>query len=167
VLRAFREDDFDAAHALEHDPAAARWVPELPAADGVGAVAFYETHRRQGSLLHLVIADPVTDAYLGEMTLALGEHRVGELGLGLVPAARGRGIATEALVAVTDWAFAELGLGRMQVFVSPENAAAHRLAERAGFRSEGVLRGYWEEGDTRLDVIILARLPGDELTRQA
>ncbi len=167
MLRAFREDDFDAALALEHDAAAARWVPELPAVDGAGAVAFYETWRRQGSLLHLVIADPVTDAYLGEMTLALGEHRVGELGLGLVPAARGRGIATEALVTLTDWAFAELDLGRMQVFVAPENTAAHRLAERAGFRSEGVLRGYWEDGDTRLDVIILARLPGDRNERQA
>jgi RimJ/RimL family protein N-acetyltransferase len=136
-------------------------VPELPAADGAGVVAFFDACRRQGSLLHLVIADPVTDAYLGEMTLALGEHRVGELGLGLVPVARGRGIATEALVALTDWAFAELDLGRMQVFVAPENVAAHRLAERAGFRSEGVLRAYWEDGDTRLDVVVLARIPAD------
>ena len=99
-------------------------MPELPAADGAGVVAFYEACRREGSLLHLVIADRVTDAYLGEMMLALGEHRVGELGCCLVPAARGRGIATEALVALTDWAFAELGLGRVQVFVAPENVAA-------------------------------------------
>ena len=80
VLRPFREDDFDAALALEQDAAAARWVPELPAADGAGVVAFYEECRREGSLLHLVIADRATDAYLGEMMLAFGEHRVGELG---------------------------------------------------------------------------------------
>ena len=109
-----------------------------------------------------MIADPVTDAYLGEMMLALGEHRVGELGCCLAPAARGRGIATEALVALTDWAFAELGLGRVQVFVAPENVAALSLAERAGFRREGVLRSYWEHGDGRLDVIVLARVAGDE-----
>jgi RimJ/RimL family protein N-acetyltransferase len=161
VLRPFREDDFDAALALEHDAAAARWVPELPAADGAGVVAFYEACRREGSLLQLVIADPVTDAYLGEMTLALGEHRVGELGLGLVPAARGRGIATEALVTLTDWAFAELAVGRMQVFVAPENVPALSLAERAGYRHEGVLRSYWEHGDGRLDVIVLARVRDD------
>ena len=161
MLRPFREDDFDAALALEHDAAAARWVPELPAADGAGVVAFYEACRREGSLLHLVIADPVTDAYLGEMMLALGEHRVGELGCCLAPAARGRGIATEALVALTDWAFAELGLGRVQVFVAPENVPALSLAERAGFRREGVLRSYWEHGDGRLDVIVLARVRDD------
>jgi len=26
-----------------------------------------------------------------------------------------------------------------------------------------VLRGYWEHGDSRLDVLILARLPGDDV----
>jgi RimJ/RimL family protein N-acetyltransferase len=161
VLRAFREGDFAAALALERDAAAARWVPELPAADGPSVVAFYDECRREGSLLHLVIADGVTDAYLGEMMLALGEHRVAELGCCLAPTARGRGIATEAIVALTDWAFAELGLGRVQVFVAPENGPALSLAERAGFRHEGVLRSYWEYGDERLDVIVLARVAGE------
>ena len=137
-------------------------MPELPAADGAGVVAFYDECRRDGRLLHLVIADLLTDAYLGEMMLALGEHRVGELGCCLVPAARGRGIATDALVALTDWAFAELGLGRLQVFIAPENVAALGVAERAGFRQEGVLRSYWEHGDGRLDVVVLARVPDGE-----
>ncbi len=161
MLRPFREGDYDAALALEQDAAAARWVPELPAADGAGVVAFYDACRREGSLLHLVVAEPATDAYLGEMMLAFGEHRVAELGCCLAPAARGRGIATEAIVALTDWALAELGLGRVQVFVAPENVAALSLAERAGFRHEGLLRSYWEHGDERLDVLILARVPSD------
>ena len=62
---------------------------------------------------------------------------------------------------LTDWAFAALGLGRVQVFVAPENVAALELAERAGFRREGVLRSYWEIDGARLDVVVLARLPGD------
>ena len=136
-------------------------MPELPAADGAGVVAFYDTCRREGSLLHLVIADRVTDAYLGEMMLALGEHRVGELGCCLVPAARGRGIATEALAALIDWALTDLGLGRVQAFIAPENVAALTLAERAGLRREGVLRSYWEHGDGRLDVVVLARVSDD------
>ena len=161
VIRPFRDDDFDAALGLEQDAAATRWVPALPADDAAGVVAFYDRCRSEGSLLHLVIADRVTDAYLGEMMLALGEHRVGELGCCLVPAARGRGIATEAVVALTDWALATLCLGRVQVFVAPENVAALSLAERAGFRREGVLRSYWEHGDGRVDVIVLARVAGD------
>ena len=149
------------AFELGQDPATAVWVPTLPAADGAGVVEYFEECRREGGLLHLVIADHIDDAYLGEVVAVLGEHRVGELGCGVVPAARGRGVATDAIVALTDWALAELGLGRVQVFVAPENVAAVSLAERAGFRHEGLLRSYWEHGDERLDVLILARVPSD------
>lgn len=124
-------------------------------------VAFYTECRREGGLLHLVIADLVTDGYLGEAMLALSEHGVGEVGCCVVPAARERRVATEAIVALTDWSFSALGLGRVQVFVATENAVALRLAESAGFLREGVLRSYWKVDDERVDVIVLARLPGD------
>jgi RimJ/RimL family protein N-acetyltransferase len=162
VLRTFAAADFAAAHELEQDPAAARWLPPLPAGDGPGVVDFYERCREAGELLHLVIADPASDAYLGETMVAVGEHGVGEVGCCVVPAARGQGIATGTLRVLTDWAFGELGLGRVQVFVSVENVAALRLAEASGFRREGVLRGYWEEDGRRLDAILLARLPDDQ-----
>jgi len=136
-------------------------VPALPEADGAGVAAFYDACRLEGSLLHFVIADRVTDAFLGETMLALGEHRVGEVGCCLVPAARGRGIATEALRLLTDWSFTALGLGRVQVFVAPENLPALRLAESAGFQREGVLRSYSEIDGERVDAVVLSRLPGD------
>ena len=113
-------------------------------------------------MLHVVIADRASDTYLGEAMVAPGEHRVGEVGCCVVPAARGRGIATEALRLLTNWAFDVLELGRVQVFVAPENVAALRLAESAGFRREGVLRSYWEHDETRLDAVVLARLPDDD-----
>jgi ribosomal-protein-alanine N-acetyltransferase len=162
VLREFAAADFAAARELERDPAAARWVPPLPAGDGPGVVEFYERSRLDGELLHLVVADPASSGYLGETMVAVGEHGVGEVGCCIVPAARGRGIATGTLRVLTDWAFVELGLGRVQVFVGVENLAALRLAEASGFRREGVLRGYWEEDGRRLDAIVLARLPEDQ-----
>ena len=108
-----------------------------------------------------MVADRTSDAYLGEIMLALTEHSVGEVGCCLVREARGSGIATEALRLLTDWSFAELGLGRAQVFVAPENVAALELAGRAGFRHEGLLRSYWEIDGERVDVIVLSRVPGD------
>jgi RimJ/RimL family protein N-acetyltransferase len=163
VLRPFRATDFDDAVELEQDAQAARWVPPLPAEDGDGVVAFYEECRAGGELLHLVIADREGDRYLGEVMLALSEHRVGEVGCCLVGEARGRGIATEALRLLTTWAFITLGLGRIQVFVATENDAAARVAAGVGFRREGVLRGYWEVDGARLDVVVSARLPEDEV----
>ena len=160
-LRPFREDDFDAARELGQDAAAAPWVPDLPASSGRAVVEFYEECRKDGSLLHLVMGDSTTDRYLGETMLALSEHRVGEVGCCVIPAAREQRIATEAVRLLTDWSFAALDLGRVQVFVATENVAALRLAESAGFRREGVLRSYWEHGRDRIDVVVLARVPGD------
>ena len=161
VLRPFRIEDFDAAHALGQDPATALWMPPLPAADVAGVVEYFEDCRRNGGLLDLVIADLPRDSYLGEVVVVLGEHRVGELGCGLVPAARGRGVATEALRLLAGWAFTALGLGRLQVFVAPHNVAALRLVNRAGFHHEGILRDYLVAGNQRLDVVVLSRLPTD------
>jgi ribosomal-protein-alanine N-acetyltransferase len=161
VLRPFQADDFDAAFELGQDAATARWVPALPAGDGAGVVQFFEECRREGGWLHLVIADRVSDAYLGEVMAVLSEHWVGELGCGVVPAARGHGVATEALRLLAEWTLETLGLGRLQVLVAPENVSALRLAERAGFRREGLLRAYWENDGARLDAVILSRLPGD------
>jgi len=162
VLRPFVATDFEPARALEQDPAAGRWVPPLPADDAEGVLDFYERCRESGELLHLVIADRASGDYLGETMLAPSDHGVGEVGCCVVPAARGRGIATGALRVLTDWAFSDLGLGRVQVFVGVENVAAYRLAEAAGFRREGTLRAYWEEDGHRLDAVILARLASDQ-----
>jgi RimJ/RimL family protein N-acetyltransferase len=161
VLRPFRADDFEAASELGEDAATSRWVPALPAADGASVVQFFEESRNAGGWLHLVIADGSSDAYLGEVMAVVDESGVGELGCGVIPAARGRGIATEALRLLAEWALHTLGLGRLQVFVAPENRPALRLAESAGFRREGLLRSYWEDNGSRLDAVVLSRLPGD------
>jgi RimJ/RimL family protein N-acetyltransferase len=161
VLRPFQAGDFAGAFELGQDPSVGDWVPALPAGDGTGVEAYFEECRRDGEMLVLVIADRVSDAYLGEVVVVLGEHRVGELGCGVAQAARRRGLAAEALQLLAQWAIDTLGLGRLQVFVAPQNIAGLRLSQRAGFRREGVLRGYWEADGARLDAVVLSRLPSD------
>jgi ribosomal-protein-alanine N-acetyltransferase len=75
---------------------------------------------------------------------------------------RARGIATEVIRLLTDWTLETLALGRVHVFVATENAPALRVAERAGFEQEGLLRSYWEIDGARVDVIVLSRLPEHE-----
>lgn len=59
---------------------------------------------------------------------------------------RGRGYASEAVGALLSLAFAPapagLGLHRVGACVMPENAASLRVAEKCGFRREGVLARY-------------------------
>jgi RimJ/RimL family protein N-acetyltransferase len=52
------------------------------------------------------------------------------------PEQRGRGIASRALDAVTEWAHEALGASRVWLEINPRNKPSLRLAERAGYRFE-------------------------------
>jgi RimJ/RimL family protein N-acetyltransferase len=154
VLRPFRSADFVPARAFAADPATSRWVPPLPADDPDLVVALFERYRTDGDLLHLVIADAADDTYLGEVMLVMGDHDVGEVGCGVVAARRGSGIATAALRLLDRWCVDGLGVPRLQALVAVDNPAGQDLARRVGFRAEGLLRGYWADGDGRMDVVM-------------
>jgi RimJ/RimL family protein N-acetyltransferase len=76
--------------------------------------------------------------------------------------ARGRGFATRAVRLVTRWAFDELGIQRFELRAHPENEASIRVAERAGFKREGIERASraWPDG-TRFDSALFSLLPGE------
>ena len=65
---------------------------------------------------------------------APGVDGVVEIGYGLVPAARGSGFATEALVAVVRLAFAR-GASAVVADTADDNVASKRVLEKAGFRT--------------------------------
>ena len=77
------------------------------------------------------------------------------------PFARGRGIATDALKLLTRWAFDQLGLQRLQLKADPDNAASQRVAEKAGYQREGLLRSSFVVRGRRSDSVLYSRLPTD------
>lgn len=87
----------------------------------------------------------------------LGESTA-EISVELDPVYRGRGYATRAVGLLVEYAFGELRVGRVQARVATDNAAAVRVARRAGFRNEGVVRVPAEVGDAYL---LLGRLRED------
>jgi RimJ/RimL family protein N-acetyltransferase len=81
-----------------------------------------------------------------------GETATGELGYIVRAAARGRGVATEALRQLTRWAIDEAGLVRIELVISIENEASKRVARRCGYEREGVLRSVHLKEGVREDV---------------
>ncbi|HET6986375.1 MAG TPA: GNAT family N-acetyltransferase [Kribbella sp.] len=63
-------------------------------------------------------------------------------------------VAQRAVRLVSEFAFDELGLERLQVEVDPELHSSARVAIRSGFRREGVLRGAALVEDERRDVAV-------------
>jgi [ribosomal protein S5]-alanine N-acetyltransferase len=83
-----------------------------------------------------------------------------ELGYAVTPAARGRGVATEALRQLTEWAF-DQGMQRVTALISPDNAASSRVALKAGYTYEGVLRSMHHIDGRRSDLQSWSILPGE------
>lgn len=91
------------------------------------------------------------DAVLGGIALRTGNQalRLGHVGYGIRPSARGRGVATWALGALLPHARAA-GLNRLLLVCEDDNAASIRTIERHGGVLEGlatdhdpVVRRYW------------------------
>jgi ribosomal-protein-alanine N-acetyltransferase len=80
----------------------------------------------------------------------------------IAPAARGRGIAPAAVRVLSEWAFSTLGLARLQVSIAPGNAASIRVAEKARYRYEGLLRSLKVIRGKRVDSLLYSRLPDDD-----
>ncbi|MDP9369366.1 MAG: GNAT family N-acetyltransferase [Chloroflexota bacterium] len=76
-----------------------------------------------------------------------------EIGYSIVPAYRGHGLATEAVQALTVWAFNQPGVCRVVASCAPDNRASIRVLEKAGFRHRGDID---KDGLLRWD-----RYPGD------
>jgi RimJ/RimL family protein N-acetyltransferase len=88
-------------------------------------------------------------------------HRRCELGIWLIPSARGRGAACEAMRLLCRWAFDALDLQRIALRTLPTNKPMLRLAERAGFTHEGVLRHYTFERGKPVDNAVCSMLRGE------
>jgi RimJ/RimL family protein N-acetyltransferase len=93
----------------------------------------------------------------------LGTERAGELGYWSAPAARGRGMTTEAARLVVDWALDPEGLGLVlahwMAYVG--NWGSRRVAWRLGFRYEGTLRRFALQRGVRRDAWVGSLLPED------
>ncbi len=116
--------------------------------------------RRDGTGLNLMMLAREDDQIVGWIYLTDVDRyaRSAEIGYGVRPHARGRGFATEALVAVSRWALTAGGLQRAWLRVNTDNLASVRVAQKAGFTLEGTLRRASLEEDGLHDVAVLALL---------
>lgn len=149
--------------------------PLIPLITTVPA-AFTEDQRRrfierqwgraeQGTGYSFATADSVTDRAVGQVGLWLSSVSEGRASVGywVAGAARGRRAAAFAVRTLAWWGHHALDIPRLELYVEPWNTASVRTADRAGFRREGLLRGWQEVGGERKDMFMYARLSADPL----
>lgn len=87
----------------------------------------------------------------------------GEIGYDVVRRLWRQGVMGEVLPAVLDYAFATLGLHRVEAMVTPGNEASVGLLTAHGFRLEGLLRDHSHWRGRFWDQQLFARLATDRL----
>ncbi|MEU8272084.1 GNAT family N-acetyltransferase [Sphaerisporangium sp. NPDC049002] len=145
VLREHLKTDAEAITRGCADPEIVRFIPTVPVPYVLDDAVAFVTElvpadwNRGGA--SFAVADAGTGEWLGNIGLKpLNVRGAGEIGYLMAPWARGRGLATRAARALTEWAFAQ-GVHRVELVADVDNVSSQRVAMAAGFRREGVQRG--------------------------
>jgi RimJ/RimL family protein N-acetyltransferase len=165
-LRLQADADIPAVVAACQDPEIPRWT-RVPTPYGeTEARGWFEQEaqgRGRGEMLGLLIVDTEDDRLLGSVGIVHLDREEGrcELGYWMAPEARGRGVATRAAKLLSRWAFDNLPVERIEIHAEPANTASRRVAERAGFAFEGVLRSYFVNKGVRRDAASYSLVRGE------
>jgi RimJ/RimL family protein N-acetyltransferase len=142
-LRGQRLDDFGACAAMWADPIVTRYIGGHPQTEEESWARFlrYVGHWASLGFGYWVIEDKATGRFVGEIGFADYKRNIEpsisgkpEIGWVLIPAAHGRGYATEAARAVVSWGDAHFGPIHTTCLITPENVASIRIAEKCGYR---------------------------------
>lgn len=87
--------------------------------------------------------------------------RITEVGYAVAPHARGFGLAAEAVDGVSIALLLEHGFQRIELRVAPGNVASRRVAEKAGFTYEGLLRNAGHVHGGRVDLEVWSLVTAD------
>ncbi|SEP34544.1 GNAT family N-acetyltransferase [Amycolatopsis saalfeldensis] len=157
TLRPVRESDLGMLEALTNDP------------DTAGEYQWFGWHD-PGFVRRRWQEDGMLGSDRGMLVPALGGRALGlvswhrsrtgpssfcwNVGLVLLPEARGHGHGTEAQRQLVRYLFAHTQLNRVEATTETGNRAEQRSLEKAGFTREGVLRGFdFRDGEWRDNVL--------------
>jgi RimJ/RimL family protein N-acetyltransferase len=159
-LRFPSDGDVQAVTDACQDPDLSRFIPGFPSPYSEHDARAWISSRNQDALSKtFLIVDAETDQVWGAIEVRLGE--VGSIGYWVAKDARGRDVATRATKLLAHWAVTDGGVQRLELTTHPANVASQRVAEKAGFTREGVLRSHVRFPDGRRDSVLYSLLPSD------
>ncbi|WP_405486548.1 GNAT family N-acetyltransferase [Nocardia sp. NBC_00511] len=165
VLRPWLRRDGPEVFVAFQDPAIRRWhVRSADTAEEVDDwVDAWARSWTSGTAANWAIADARTGRLMGRASLHHMElwHGEAEVAYWVVPAARGRGLASRAVDALAEWAFEVAGFHRLELRHSVHNVQSCRVAAKSAFTLEGVNRSAGLHEDGWHDMHLHARVRTD------
>jgi ribosomal-protein-serine acetyltransferase len=162
-LRLLEEADAEELYALveANRDRLARWMPWAAGQTLDGTLEFIRLTRRQvadnDGLQAAIVRDERIAGVVGFHHVDW-QNRSTSIGYWLDERQEGRGIMTLAVRALVDHALLVWGLNRVEIRAARENRRSRAIAERLGFREEGVLREAERVGERYLDSVVYGML---------
>ena len=151
LMRPITRDDIDFIFELFKRSETNKYseYPDLKTRDE--AVEMYESYLKPGFDDHFRVIIEKKDTGTPMGTIGLYKysetHRRAEMGYDLLKEYWGNGYISEAVRAITNYGFNDLGLIRIEATVDQENSRSIRVLERVGFKHEGtLLKRYYYRG---------------------
>src|SRR6202046_2028589 len=138
LLRPWREADVPGMVLAFSDPVMQRFSWRTTAYTETDARDYFaeqEQARLRGDELNFALVEPRDqDVVLGALSMyeVRLDHGRAAVGYWLAPEARGRGAATQAVRLLARWAFAELGLARLELTCGADNEGSQLVGGRCG-----------------------------------
>jgi len=157
LLRALKPGDLNITYlSWLSDPAVNRYLETRFLPQSLEALQVYwQEHRDDPSSPWFAICLASEGRHIGNIKLGPIQwlHRSAPLGLFIGDrGCWGQGYASEAISLVSDWAFRELDLQKLNAGVYAGNLSCRRAFEKCGFELEGTLRQEVVSAGQRLDV---------------
>ena len=166
TLRRLTEADVPAVTACVQDPEIPRWT-RVPTPYGERDARDHLTRQEEAWQADEQAGFAVVEARSGELVGSIAlvsiewEDERAEIGYWVAASARRAGVASRAVRLLARWAFAELGLFRLEIVPDVENEASLAVARACGFRREGILRGNTLIKGRRGDSVLFSLLATD------
>jgi RimJ/RimL family protein N-acetyltransferase len=158
TLRAHRPGDIDSVRDQCQDPEIQRWTSVPRPYERSHAEYFVTVALPSGWQAPLgtrgfaiEVVDGGRPRFAGTVELRPDGTTGAEVGFGLAPWARGRGVMARALRAAMSWAFRTAGIEVVTWRAGVGNWASRRVAWACGFQIEGSVRGLLETRGVRAD----------------
>lgn len=98
--------------------------------------------RRGTTLPFMILVDGEVAGQITVGNIVRGSLLSAWIGYWVAADRAGGGVATAAVALLTDHAFRDAGLHRLEATVRPENAASIRVLTKSGYREEGLFKRY-------------------------
>lgn len=162
TLRPWGEDDVDFVLSVASDPLIPliSEVPSDPNVDGARAFIAAQQDRLEaghGWAWAISSLPGGVVGYVGALWIARPAGRA-SVGYWMRDASRREGLTSEAVTAAADWLLTDGGVARLEAFIEPWNVGSIRVAERAGFEKEGLMRSFAPLNGERRDAYLFARI---------